>query len=248
MSYNLVDPTTGDLTRVAGNSNIVDTAIKTDSTWSSKKISADLADKQDFRIFNSLEEFNEKKGTSLTVVSGIDNMKDIANAMSEGDMLIIRVLYITASEIYFGLDTNTGWTKIFTFIKSNGICDVECRTSTPATFKRLLNSDGLIGDWQQLATMDEVALKQEYFNKTIALTDSNWKYETIMFTKDYKNTPSINVSCGDYLNSDFYSYWGCEAHIINLNNKGCTIRYRSSKASASEPLENLSIIVFVNGL
>ena len=38
MSYNLVDPTTGDLTRVAGNSNIVDTAIKTDSTWSSKKI------------------------------------------------------------------------------------------------------------------------------------------------------------------------------------------------------------------
>ena len=58
MSYNLVDPTTGDLTRVAGNSNIVDTAIKTDSTWSSKKINDSLADKQDFRIFISLEEFN----------------------------------------------------------------------------------------------------------------------------------------------------------------------------------------------
>ena len=81
-------------------------------------------------------------------------MKDIANAMSEGDMLIIKVAYITASEIYFGLDTSTGWTKIFTFIKSNGICDVECRTSKPTTFKRLLNSDGLIGDWQELATMD----------------------------------------------------------------------------------------------
>ena len=38
MSYNLVDPTTGDLTRVAGNSNIVDTAIETTSTWSSSKI------------------------------------------------------------------------------------------------------------------------------------------------------------------------------------------------------------------
>ena len=42
MSYNLVDPTTGDLTRVAGNSNIVDTAIEIDSTWSSKKINDSL--------------------------------------------------------------------------------------------------------------------------------------------------------------------------------------------------------------
>lgn len=42
MSYNLVDPITGDLTRVAGNSNIVDTAIEIDSTWSSKKINDSL--------------------------------------------------------------------------------------------------------------------------------------------------------------------------------------------------------------
>lgn len=156
MSYNLVDPTTGDLTRVAGNSNIVDTAIETDSTWSSKKISADLANKQDFRIFNSLEEFNEKKGTSLTVVSGIDNMKDIANAMSNGEILIIIVKYELGSEVYFGLTTSTGWTKMFTFIKSNGLCDVECRTTFPLTIKRVLNSDGVIGDWQQVATMDKV--------------------------------------------------------------------------------------------
>ena len=42
MSYNLVDPTTGDLTKVTGNSNIVDTAIETTSTWSSKKINDSL--------------------------------------------------------------------------------------------------------------------------------------------------------------------------------------------------------------
>lgn len=137
-------------------SNIVDTAIETDSTWSSKKISADLADKQDFRIFNSLEEFNEKKGTSLTVASGIDNMKDIANAMSNGEMLIITVKYKTGSEVYFGLDTTTGWTKMFTFIKSNGLCDMECRTTFPLTLKRVLNPDGVIGEWQELATMDKV--------------------------------------------------------------------------------------------
>ena len=165
MSYNLVDPTTGDLTRVAGNSNIVDTAIKTDSTWSSKKISADLADKQDFRIFNSLEEFNEKKGTSLTVVSGVDNMKDIVNAMSNGEILIIITKYELGSEIYFGLTTSTGWTKMFTFVKSNGLCDVECRTTFPLTIKRVLNSDGVIGDWQELATTDSTL-------KTIQLSGS----------------------------------------------------------------------------
>ena len=174
MSYNLVDPTTGDLTRVAGNSNIVDTAIKTDSTWSSKKINdslvnindklekkaniSDLADKQDFRIFNSLEEFNKKKGTSLTVVSGIDNMKDIANAMSNGEILIIITKYELGSDVYFGLTTDTGWTKMFTFVKSDGLCDVECRTTFPLTLKRVLNSDGVIGDWQQLVTKDDIFL------------------------------------------------------------------------------------------
>ena len=156
MSYNLVDTTTGDLTRVAGNSNIVDTSIGIDSTWSSKKISAELADKQDFRIFNSLEEFNKKKGTSLTVVSGIDNMKDIANAMSNGEILIIITKCELGSEVYFGLTTDTGWTKMFTFVKSNGLCDVECRTTVPLTFKRVLNSDGVVGDWQQLVTTDDI--------------------------------------------------------------------------------------------
>ena len=120
-----------------------------------------LVDKQDFRIFKSLEEFNEKKGTSFTVVSGVDNMVDIANAMSEGDMLIITIKYNTGSEIYFGLDSSTGWTKIFTFIKANGLCDVECRTTLPSTFKRVLNVDGIIGTWQELATIDKVESKYE---------------------------------------------------------------------------------------
>lgn len=158
---------------VQPNTNIVDTAIETTSTWSSKKISdslvniadklekkadvSDLANKQDFRIFNSLEEFNEKKGTSLTVVSGIDNMKDIANAMSNGEMLIIITKCELGSEVYFGLTKNTGWTKMFTFIKSNELCDVECRTTFPLTLKRVLNSDGVIGDWQELATTTQLS-------------------------------------------------------------------------------------------
>ena len=185
MSLNIQerDLVTGELKRtiVAGNSNIVDTAIKTDSTWSSKKINdslvniddklekkaniSDLADKQDFRIFNSLEEFNKKKGTSLTVVSGVDNMKDIVNAMSNGEILIIITKCELGSEVYFGLTTSTGWTKMFTFVKSNGLCDVECRTTFPLTLKRVLNSDGVVGDWQELATTDSTL-------KTIQLSGS----------------------------------------------------------------------------
>ena len=175
MSYNLVNPTTGDLTRVAGNSNIVDTAIKTDSTWSSKKISADLADKQDFRIFKSLEEFNEKKGTSLTVVSGVDNMKDIANAMSNGEMLIIITKCELDSEVYFGLTTDTGWAKMFTFVKSNGLCDVECRTTFPLTLKRVLNSDGVVGDWQKVCTTTVEDVPITYISPADTTTFVNFK-------------------------------------------------------------------------
>ena len=120
------------------------------------ELSDSLVDKQDFRVFKSLEEFNEKKGTSLTVVSGVDNMADIVNAMIEGDMLIITTKCTTGSEIYFGLDSSTGWTKMFTFIKANGLCDVECRTTLPSTFKRVLNPDSVLGDWQELATMDKL--------------------------------------------------------------------------------------------
>ena len=40
MSYNLVNPTTGDLTRVAGGNNINDETTSTSTTWSSEKINA----------------------------------------------------------------------------------------------------------------------------------------------------------------------------------------------------------------
>ena len=168
MSYNLVDPTTGDLTLVAGRNAIDDGSVSNSKVWSSRKVSDELEKKQDFRIFNSLEEFNEKKGTSLTVVSGIDNMKDITNAMSNGEILIITIKYKLGSEVYFGLTKDTGWTKMFTFVKSDGLCDVECRTTFPLTLKRVLNSDGVIDDWQELATMDKVnASLGELCNKKI---------------------------------------------------------------------------------
>ena len=85
-------------------------------------------------------------------------MKDIVNAMSNGEILIIITKCELGSEVYFGLTTDTGWTKMFTFVKSNGLCDVECRTTFPLTLKRVLNSDGVVGDWQELVTKDDIFL------------------------------------------------------------------------------------------
>lgn len=59
MSYNLVDPTTGDLTRVAGGNNINDETTSTSTTWSSEKINDSLDDKADKKaVLNSLEIVN----------------------------------------------------------------------------------------------------------------------------------------------------------------------------------------------
>ena len=59
MSYNLVDPTTGDLTRVAGGNNINDETTSTSTTWSSKKINDSLDGKADKNaVLNSLEIVN----------------------------------------------------------------------------------------------------------------------------------------------------------------------------------------------
>ena len=79
MSYNLVDPTTGDLTRVAGNSNIVDTAIKTDSTWSSKKINDKLEEKVDKDLANATGTLPVANGGT-----GATNAADGFNTLADG--------------------------------------------------------------------------------------------------------------------------------------------------------------------
>ena len=223
--------------------------VSEDSTWSSKKINDSLVD-----IDSALE--NKANKTELNNYSYLGNR---ATRISENDDLnnyITPGIYTCSSisiaktllNLPTGIDSSFRLEVIInTGDETNLYGSQELRTNSNKIFIRTIRGTGGWTAWQELATMDKVALKQECFNKKVTLTDSNWKYETITFEKNYNNTPSINVSCGDYLNTKFYSYWGCEAYIININNKGCTIRYRSSKASESEPLE-VNIIVFVNGI
>ena len=105
MSYNLVDPTTGDLTRVAGNSNIVDTAIETTSTWSSSKI---------YSAINSIGFKGgapENANSATTPGVYLINRDDDAYPVRQGylivskprqdyDCILQEVYYFNANEIY----------------------------------------------------------------------------------------------------------------------------------------------------
>ena len=56
MSYNLVDPTTGDLTRVAGRNAIDDETVSETSVWSSQKTSGKIAE-----VETELKEYIDNK-------------------------------------------------------------------------------------------------------------------------------------------------------------------------------------------
>ena len=167
--------------------------VETELKGSIEEINDSLVDKQDFRIFKSLEEFNEKKGTSFTVVSGVDNMVDIANAMSEGDMLIITTKYITGSEIYFGLDSSTGWTKIFTLTRIVGLCDIKCTTSAVKNLTRVLAGSTLT-DWQEVATMDRV---KDGYAKIIKNSDTD-AHDAMFIAYKNRDLFGIRIYKDDY--------------------------------------------------
>ncbi len=97
MSYNLVDPTTGDLTRVAGNSNIVDTAIETTSTWSSKKINdslVNITDKLEKNVKFDVDDLNTAYVPNKTItVRTNKNTKNLPSS-SIVNFLVTSFAYI----------------------------------------------------------------------------------------------------------------------------------------------------------
>ena len=228
---------------------IADTEVRLDKTYSSSKIYQDIQQcLNDSKTFTLLE-LSKFSGVSYKIVASTSEMtsKSIIYLLANGDTYDMYIVEENGAIIKIG-DMNVNLSNYYT--KTEIEADYLKQVDADGKYATITTVDGkadksYVDD--NFATMDKVALKHELFNKKVTLTDSNWKYETITFEKNYNNTPSISISCGDYLNINFYSYWGCEAYIININNRGCTIRYRSSKASESEPLE-FNIIVFVNGI
>ena len=133
MSYNLVDPTTGDLTRVAGGNIIDDGSVSSSKVWSSKKVSDELnkkVNKTDITttidststdtqvpsaksVYDTTSKFL-KTYTSLAELGltiGSETIEDIVNNMEDRTRLITLI---------FELDNNT---SIYPY--PNGILIVE---------------------------------------------------------------------------------------------------------------------------
>lgn len=160
MSYNLVDPTTGDLTRVAGNSNIVDTAIEIDSTWSSKKINdstlktIQLSGSVDCNTLTELGLYTASAGA----VSALTNAP-INNQVHLDGGFSILVTKTNVDSIYYGMQMFIPYGSDAPFIRK----------------AYYFNNRQYWTSWEQVATMDKVA--QPIGFKT-SLLNQCWGYYT----------------------------------------------------------------------
>lgn len=176
MSYNLVDPTTGDLTRVAGNSNIVDSAIGINSTWSSKKISADLDNKinktditatidstsTDTQVPSAKSVYDTTSKflrtytsiTELGLTVGSETIEDIANSMGDKTRLITLIFEANNNMSIYPYKNGTLIVEKINIYRVNlKFCEDISSNVYVSTYH---GEKGFTG-WQQLATMDKVA-------------------------------------------------------------------------------------------
>lgn len=172
MSYNLVDPTTGDLTRVAGNSNIVDTAIETTSTWSSQKTSSKIAEKvgktdiattidgksTDTQVPSAKAVWNKSKNKIQQLLDGIDIIV-YADSISH-EMVTDTVRIMNATNSPYGVDNvnNDFYYTIYNIIdnKYKRILAYDIRKND---MYMIIKNDNIWGTWQKLATENDLNSK-----------------------------------------------------------------------------------------
>ena len=145
MSYNLVDPTTGDLTLVAGRNAIDDGSVSNSKVWSSRKVSDELNKKVSSTEVAHIKRFDSVPGN------------DWNNAIEEG--------YYS---IPIDMVANTIANRPFDFaiqirvIKSdandpNYVYQIAYVSSQDSRiYIRKLDGNGIWTPWQELATMDKV--------------------------------------------------------------------------------------------
>ena len=96
MSYNLVDPTTGDLTIVAGRNAIDDGSVSNSKVWSSRKVSDELEKKVDKDLTNATGTLPVANGgTGATTAKGAQNallsdMQTETTAMDDSTEFVMK--------------------------------------------------------------------------------------------------------------------------------------------------------------
>ena len=104
MSYNLVDPTTGDLTLVAGRNAIDDGSVSNSKVWSSRKVSDELEKKVDKDLTNATGTLPVANGgTGATTAK--NGFVSLANGLTQGQDPQDEEYMIYKSSGHWGLYT-----------------------------------------------------------------------------------------------------------------------------------------------
>ena len=176
MSLNIQerDLITGELKRtvVAGNSNIVDTAIEIDSTWSSKKINDSLVDKAEIDDIN----------VSITKTFSSRMIEDRYQRNARNEITTVQQIYdLDVVKLQVGL--NTFWCSNLTIGNYNmlyGVIEVFRRAMDLSvivhdTVRNIhlycTKNNGTWGAWKELATMDKIESK---YSEENILTSTDW--------------------------------------------------------------------------
>lgn len=213
MSYNLVDPVTGDLTRVAGNSNIVDTAIEIDSTWSSKKINDSLEDIENIPRLTDFDEAIPEKGKNkIYYVNKTIGTYNCAQWRVES-------MYYDVS----GLNQYRGVQKATSL---NGVDNIMLMREYYSDSNNVIRWT----DWQELATMDKVVPQVIMENKTTddarTIIQNSWDAFPTNNSLARIETSIFTWSAQIYKHD---SYWGTIILTCYADNKDSYIGKLSNK-------------------
>ena len=176
MSYNLVDPTTGDLTLVAGRNAIDDGSVSNSKVWSSRKVSDELEKKVDKDLANATGTLLVANGgTGATTAKGAQNallsdMQTETTAMDDTTEFVMK--YGTPTDTKGALFKRSA-TLVWNYIKDK-ISSVLGLTSTAygGKAKTATNADYSKNMYQQ--TFDLTSLDNTKFYPVFCASKTNF--------------------------------------------------------------------------
>lgn len=195
------------LKKVAGNSNIVDTAIETDSTWSSEKINANLGEKADKSRFLS----EIKDGRAYAIVSS-----PMMSEFGEKDVVSLKLDTNEELPYYSHLDGNSGYLPILNDVTSSNNSvyssrkvdsvisnNINARILTLGATANETKTLKCSGNTVALLTLSNAAANRTYVGLLVSYATGTVVHDILkngtnitITTDDTKQTVEINLSSG----------------------------------------------------
>ena len=191
MSYNLVDPTTGDLTLVAGRNAIDDGSVSETSVWSSQKTSSKIAEKvgktdiattidgksTDTQVPSAKAVWNKSKNKIQRLLDGVDIIV-YADSISN-EMATDTVRIMNAINSPYGVDNvNNDFHYTIYNINDDKYKRILAYDIRKNDMYMIVKNNNIWGTWAKLATMDKVGNAQIIGFKTNRLNQC-YGYYTI---------------------------------------------------------------------